>query len=253
MRSVGRGSEETLDAVVRHHEALVRVEHHEAERHVVEGGVETVGEQGHVTRRDQRIEERAPQPRRDRFDAQEERQDDDDEDEPIGGPGHHQRERERNGSADDLRVHQRRAREIPSRDAREISERGGKAQKAKERIGRDDEGREAPGADQQHRRGRAGDVAQLPDPRDLDRPDALAPPVEPAHVEHAQIADHRHGDRAKKKPSLAGPDRGDDRRRRHPDRADEKGSFVLIEGTDQGNIDFLRQSLLSVESVRPKR
>ncbi len=92
MRSVGRGSEETLDAVVRHHEALVRVEHHEAERHVVEGGVETVGEQGHVTRRDQRIEERAPQPRRDRFDAQEERQDDDDEDEPIGRPGHHQRE-----------------------------------------------------------------------------------------------------------------------------------------------------------------
>ena len=68
-----RDVQHLLDALVRHHQPPVRIEHAQAMRHVVERGVEPAGEQGHVARRDHGIEQGAAQAIRDRLQADEER------------------------------------------------------------------------------------------------------------------------------------------------------------------------------------
>ena len=70
---VRRQAEVLVEPLVGDDDAPLGVEHAQGVRHVVERGVEALGKQRHVPRRDHRIEQREAQPLGDEFDREEER------------------------------------------------------------------------------------------------------------------------------------------------------------------------------------
>ena len=186
------------------------VEHAQAVRHVVERGVETRRQQGHVARGDHRIEQRAAQPLGDEFHADERGDEQTGENPVVMIAVEQQRRGHRRPGAEDLHHHEAGAAEVAPEDAGRVGDCHREAHQDGKRIGGEREGEEAPHAQQCERCGRTRDVAVLPASGRFRAHDFRAHPAVGAHQHAARAGDEEDRKRAAEQERLAGLPIGDE-------------------------------------------
>ena len=236
-----------VEALVRHHDAPVGIEHRQSVRHVVERGVETARQERDLAVGDHRVEQRLPQPVGNRLHADEERQQHEGEDGVIGVAHHQKRQRDRQACRRDLDGNEAVAAEITAGDADQVGDRDRHGEDVDERIADLHERQEAPHPEQRDRNGGADDVAQLPVTHGLDRGHGVAPPGVVAHVPHAQRAGQHDAGEDGIEQRLADPPGADERRRRDREQSHQQRPRLRIDGVDQRRIDVERDVV-----VRPR-
>ncbi len=168
----GDQSELLLQLAVGNDDAALGVEHAKTVRHVVDRGIEALGEQRHVARRDHGIEQRAAQPIGDQLDRIKGRHQQRGEDPVKQIAVQHQRRRHRRPGAEDLHDDKARIGEVAAEDSRRIRDGHREADQIRERIVGAREREEAPETKQRQNSRRAGAVTEFPLAGDLRRGDA---------------------------------------------------------------------------------
>ena len=130
---VRRQAEVLVEPLVRDHDAPLGVEHAQAVRHVVERGVEALGKQRHVARRDHRVEQREAQPLGDEFHRQEEGHEQAGEDPVIDVAVQQQRGGHRHPGAENLHDDGARVAEVAPEDADHVGDGDREADQVRER------------------------------------------------------------------------------------------------------------------------
>ena len=237
---VGGKFEQCGQAAIGDAHALALVEHAQAMRHVVERGVEMIGEVAHLALGDHGRKQRTAQPLGDQLQAQEERHHDDAEHDVMQAADIEQRRRQRDAGAEDLRHHERAAGEVPARRADHIGKHDREGEQPHERIVRDDEGGKAPAPEQGDIDCGPHDIAPLPVPELVGCLEGGADAAIGAHVERAQIGDQRDDDAEAEQQEALGFPGGDDRRDGGGGRADEERRLDLEQRVDQRTVDVER-------------
>ena len=165
---IAREPELLLQLAVRNDDPALGIEHAQAVRHVVDRRVEALGEERHVARGNDGIEQRAAQPVGDEFERQKGGDQQAGEDPVKDVAVEQQRGGHRRPGAEDLHDDKARAAEIAAEDSGRIRNRHREADELRERIGGAREGEIAPQAEQRDRSCRAGDVDVFPAARRFD-------------------------------------------------------------------------------------
>ncbi|MGY4474072.1 hypothetical protein ACVILL_001486 [Bradyrhizobium sp. USDA 3364] len=196
------------EAVVHHRKASVGAEHAQAVRHVVERGIELMGQRRLAEARGQRLDEDRMQAEVDALQAEEEQHEQDRQADVVEVAMQRQRDRHRSAGDQHVELEQPRPTVVAGRAAGRVADRHRDAEHMGNRIVAAEDGNEAPGAEHHGVDNRTDRVARRPDSGFLIGQPAALPLVVLAHPDRARGADGDDQEGERPQQRIAGLERG---------------------------------------------